>query len=145
MKCAHVLSIVTDANHNDAVCLFRSSFETQQIFEHWFSFNFDGLSQKKIAHLSKNQSAMANWASINNSIFVKSAFKNIISNSVLIVEAKPVKSRITENVTNFQIKLICKLIYCYKFYKVWKFHVSTTNLRNFIQVWKLPINTPSPL
>ena len=31
-------------------------------------------------------------------------------NSALIVEAKPVKSRITKNITNFQIKLIRRLI-----------------------------------
>ena len=33
MKCAHVSSIVTEANHKGAVCLFKSSFETQQIYE----------------------------------------------------------------------------------------------------------------
>ena len=33
MKCVHVSSIVTEANHNGAVCLSRSSFETQQIFK----------------------------------------------------------------------------------------------------------------
>ena len=32
-KCARVSSIVTEANHYDAACLFRSSFETQDIFE----------------------------------------------------------------------------------------------------------------
>ena len=33
MKYAHVSSIVTEANHKSAVCLFRSSFQTQQIYE----------------------------------------------------------------------------------------------------------------
>ena len=42
---------------------------------------------------------------------LRSAFKNSISNSLFIVEAKPVKSRITENLTTFQIKLIRRLIY----------------------------------
>ena len=45
-----------------------------------------------------------------DSIQLKSALKNIISNSLSIVEAKPVKSGITENITTFQIKLICRLI-----------------------------------
>ena len=64
----------------------------------------------------------------------KKSIKNVISNFVLIVEAKPVKSGITENIANFQIKLICRLIYGNKFYQVWKFHVHTTELRNFIKV-----------
>ena len=46
---------------------------------------------------------MANWASIKDSIQLKSASKNIISNSVLIVNAKPVKSRKTKNITDFQL------------------------------------------
>ena len=58
---------------------------------------------------------MANWASFKDSIYLKSAFKNIISNSVLTVEEKPVEFRITKNITNFQIKLIDRLIYCNKF------------------------------
>ena len=48
---------------------------------------------------------MANRASIKDSIQLKSALKNI-SNSVLIVEVKPVKFKITKNITNFKIKLI---------------------------------------
>ena len=83
---------------------------------------------------------LANWASIKDSIYLKSALKNFTSNSVLIVEAKAVKSWITENIANFQTKLISRLIYCNQFYKVWKFNVSTTKLRNFIKVWKLPIS-----
>ena len=59
---------------------------------------------------------MANWISIKDPIQLKSAFKNINSNSVFIVEAKPVKPRITKNTTNFQIKLIRRLIYGNKFY-----------------------------
>ena len=51
-------------------------------------------------------------ASIKDSIELKSAFKNIVSNFVLIVEAKPV----TKNLTNFQMKLIHRFIYCNKFY-----------------------------
>ena len=47
MKCAHVSSIVTEVNHNGAVCLFKSSFETKQIF--------DGLSHQTLVHLSKNK------------------------------------------------------------------------------------------
>ena len=43
---AHISSIVTEANHNGAVCLFRGSFQTQQIYEDWFSCDFDGLSYK---------------------------------------------------------------------------------------------------
>ena len=61
---------------------------------------------------------MAIGASIKDSIELKSAFKNLISNCPLIVEAKLVKSRITENITTFQIKLISRLIYISQFYKV---------------------------
>ena len=71
---------------------------------------------------------------------VKKRIKSVISNSVLTGEAKPVKSWITENIANFQIKLIRRFICCNKFYKVWKFHVRTTKLRNFIKVWKWPIS-----
>ena len=49
---------------------------------------------------------------------VKKRIKNVISNSVLTVEAKPVKSSINENIANFQIKLTREPIYCNKFYKV---------------------------
>ena len=41
---------------------------------------------------------MAYGASSKDSIKLKSQVKNIISNSLLIVEAKPVKSRKTKNV-----------------------------------------------
>ena len=105
MKCSHVLSIVIEVNQNGAVCLFRSSFKTKQIYENWFSSNFDGLTEKSV-NLSKKQNALANWESIKDSILLKRAFKNVMSNSVLIVEAKPVKPWITENIANFQIKLI---------------------------------------
>ena len=44
---------------------------------------------RKISTIIKKQNALANWASIKESIQLKSALKNIISNSVLIVEAKP--------------------------------------------------------
>ena len=77
---------------------------------------------------------MAYGASIKDSIQPKSAFKNIISNSVLVVEAKQVKFRITENITSFQIKLIRRFIYVNQFYKVLKFHVCTTKLDDFIKV-----------
>ena len=63
----------------------------------------------KISILIKKQNVMAYRASIKDSIQLKSAFKHIISNSLLIVEAKPVKSRITENLTTFQKKPIRKL------------------------------------
>ena len=33
MKCAHVSNIVTEANHNGAVCVLRTGFETRQIFK----------------------------------------------------------------------------------------------------------------
>ena len=83
---------------------------------------------------------MPNGASIKDLVYLKSAFKNIISNFVLIVEVKSVKSRLNENITTFQIKLICKLTYCNKFYEVWKFDVRTTKLHNFIKVWNLIIS-----
>ena len=70
-------------------------------------------------------------ASIKDSIKLKSAFQNIISSSLLIVEAKQVKSRITKNITAFQIKLIHKLINVNHFCKVLKFHVRTTRLGDF--------------
>ena len=60
---------------------------------------------------------MVYGASIKDSILPKSVFKNIISNSLLIVEAKPVKSRITKDITTFQIKLIRRLIYVNQFCK----------------------------
>ena len=47
---------------------------------------------RKIVTFIKKQNEMADWASIKDSIKLKSAFQNIISNSVLIVETKPVKS-----------------------------------------------------
>ena len=40
---------------------------------------------------------MAYETSIEDLILLKSGFKNIISNTLLIVEAKPVKSRKTED------------------------------------------------
>ena len=33
MECAHVSSVVTETDHNVAVCLSRSRFETQQVFK----------------------------------------------------------------------------------------------------------------
>ena len=47
---------------------------------------------RKISTFIKKQNTLANWASIKESIQLKSALKNIVSNYVLIVEAKPVKS-----------------------------------------------------
>ena len=47
---------------------------------------------RKISKSIKKQNALANWASIKESIQLKDALKNVISNSVLTVEAKPVKS-----------------------------------------------------
>ena len=40
------------------------------------------------------------------------------SNSLLIVEAKPAKSRVTKNLTALQIEVIRRLIYVNQFYKV---------------------------
>ena len=45
----------------------------------------------------------------------KKSIQNIVSSSLLIVEVKPVKSRITKNITTFQIKLIRRLIYVNQF------------------------------
>ena len=83
---------------------------------------------------------MAYGTFIKDSIELKSAFENIISNSLLIVKAKPVKSRKSKNVTTFQVKVIRRLIYVNQFYKVWKFHVCTTNLGDCIKVKKLSIS-----
>ena len=47
---------------------------------------------RKISTFIKKQNALANWASTKESILLKSALKNVISNSVFTVEAKPVKS-----------------------------------------------------
>ena len=47
---------------------------------------------RKISIFIRKQNALANWASIKDSIQLKSALKNVISNSVLTVEAKPVES-----------------------------------------------------
>ena len=46
MKYAHVLGIVIEADHNSTASLFRSSFETQQVYVDSFFSTFDGLSQK---------------------------------------------------------------------------------------------------
>ena len=94
---------------------------------------------RKISTFIKKQNTLANWASIKESIQLKTALKNVISNAVLIVEAKRVKSWVTENIANFQIKVIRRLIYCNMLDKKWKFHVRTTKLPNFIKVWKLPM------
>ena len=69
--CSHS-SIVTEANHNGFVFLFRGSFETQQIFEDRFFSKFDGLSKKYLC-IIKNQNAIANWASMKDSVKLKSA------------------------------------------------------------------------
>ena len=91
--------------------------------------------QRKISTFVKKQSVMACGASnIKDSILLKSSITNIFLNSVLIVEAKPVKSKITENISSFQIKLIRRLICRNQFYKVQKFYACTTKLRNFIKV-----------
>ena len=73
---------------------------------------------RKISKFIKKQNAVTYGASIKDSNQVKSAFKNIVSNSLLLVEAKPVKSRITKNITVFQIKLIRRSIYVDRFYTV---------------------------
>ena len=44
-------------------------------------------------------------------IYMKSAFEKDISDSLLIVEAKPLKPRIAKNITTFQRKLIRRRIY----------------------------------
>ena len=49
---------------------------------------------------------MAYKAFIKDVIWLKIALKDIIQSSLLNVEAKPVKSRITKNINAFQIKLI---------------------------------------
>ena len=51
--------------------------------------------QRKISTLIEEQNVMAYAASIKDLIQLKSAFENIISNSLLIIQAKPVKSKIT--------------------------------------------------
>ena len=53
-----------------------------------------------------------------SSIQLDSTFNNIISNSLLMVEENPVKSRITKNITAFQIRLIRRLIYVNHFCKL---------------------------
>ena len=68
MKCAHVSSIVTEAKTNFPLTLM--------------------VYHRKISTLIKKQNAMAYWASIKDSIQLKITFKNVISNSVLIIEAK---------------------------------------------------------
>ena len=73
---------------------------------------------RKISAFIKKQNALVKWASIKESIQLKSELKNILSNSVLLVEAKPVKSWITKYINNLQINLIRRLIYRNKFYKV---------------------------
>ena len=50
--------------------------------------------------------------------FSQKAHSNILFQTLSFVEAKPLKSRITKSKTNFQIKLIRKLIYGNRFYKV---------------------------
>ena len=137
MKCAQVSSIVIEANHNGAVCLFRSSFETQQIYQDWFFLTLMVYHRRSSTFIKKCFGTVDIYQRLN---LAKTRIKNVISNSVLIVEAKPIKSWITENIANFQIKLIRRLIYYNKFYKVWKVHVRTTKPRNFIRVWKLPIS-----
>ena len=42
----------------------------------------------------------------------------LFQNSLLIAEANPVKPRITEDITTFQIKQIRSLTYVNQFYKV---------------------------
>ena len=54
MKCAHVSSIVTEANHSGVVCLLKSGFERQQLFKDRFSSYFDGLSQKNHTFIKNN-------------------------------------------------------------------------------------------
>ena len=63
---------------------------------------------RKISTFIRKQNVMAFKAFIKDVIWLKIALKDIIPNSVLIVEAnfKPVKSRITKNINAFQIKLI---------------------------------------
>ena len=48
----------------------------------------------------------------------KKRIQKYYSNFVLIVEAKPVKSLIAENITSFEIKLIRRLIYGNEFHNV---------------------------
>ena len=82
-------------------------------------FNFPlMIYHRKISTFIKKQNAMAYEASFKDSIWLKNAFENIISKSLLIVEAKLRKFRITKNITIFQIKLIRRLIYVSQFYKV---------------------------
>ena len=47
---------------------------------------------RKVSTFFEKQNALANWASIKNFDLAKKCIQSIISNSVLIVEAKPVKS-----------------------------------------------------
>ena len=88
--CSHVSNIVTEANQSVTVSPFSSSFETQQIYEEWFSSNFDGLSQKK--YIYQKTKCVGKLGIYQRLSLAKSAFKNIISDSVSIVKARPVKS-----------------------------------------------------
>ena len=77
MKCTRISSIVTEVNHNGAVCLFiRTNLYLTLMVYH-----------RKIGTFIKKQNTMANWGHLSDSIQLKSALKNIISNFVLIVEA----------------------------------------------------------
>ena len=73
---------------------------------------------RKINTFVKIQNAVAYGASVKDSIKLKTHSKNIFSSSLLIVEAKQVKSRIAKNITIFQIKFIRRLIYVNQLYKV---------------------------
>ena len=139
MKCAHIRALLL---RQIPTALF---VYLQVVSRHSISMKIDFpltlmVYHRKISAFIRKQNALANWASIKDSIYKKKHFKNVISNSVLNVEAKPVKFWTTENTANFQIKLIRRVIYCIRvilcstFYKVRKFHVRTTKLRNFIKV-----------
>ena len=56
------------------------------------SFSQPATASRKISTFIKKQNAMAYGTSMNDSIQLKSVFKNIISNFLLIVEAKLAKS-----------------------------------------------------
>ena len=77
---------------------------------------------------------MAYEESVKDSIQLKSELINIIPNSLLTFGAKLAESRLTKNITTFQLELNHRLIYVYQFYKVCKFHVRTTKQGNFIKV-----------
>ena len=94
MKCPHISSIVTQENSNGAVWLFRSSSRHNKSMKIKFPVTLM-VYHRKIGTSIKKQNALANWVSIKDLSPLKSAFKNIISKSVYIVEAKPVKPRIT--------------------------------------------------